>query len=345
MPRYHGARPVYPEFDMQEILRMTGNLSSRNLISMGGFGMVYRGKLSCGTCCAVKQSLDRSANALSCFRTELHFLSRVHHPRIVTLLGFARARNGRKRWLVFELLECSLDHMIDHDADFLWLSRLNISVDIAEGLTYLWSFTPHPIVHRDVKTANILINERRAKVGDFGFAIEDAPGNVNVIMGTPGYMDPTACRASVESDMYSLGVVLCELLTSWAPFNGDDQPIRESEKMVIAITFTIHDDDLTSASGGQSPVLASRLCQPIASLGNPRAWQGCGCDLVLTLVDMALSLVRHQIHETAQCIGVLSDLQERAILNTSLTRTYLAMNRISGDTIAEFDRSARLVSL
>ncbi|CAA6672936.1 unnamed protein product [Spirodela intermedia] len=196
------------QFSFLDIVKITGNFE--RMIGRGGFGIVYHGLLNDGREVAVKM-ISKSSQGEKEFHAEVQILLRVHHKNLVYLLGYCDDRNNLA--LVYEYMQKgSL-------ADFL------------SGLDYLHSFCKPSIVHRDVKTGNILLNAKlEAKLGDFGlsklFSHEDATHISTAVAGTPGYLDPEyyqTYRLTEKSDIYSFGIVLLEIISGKSPISRDPQ--------------------------------------------------------------------------------------------------------------------------
>ncbi|XP_034696437.1 senescence-induced receptor-like serine/threonine-protein kinase [Vitis riparia] len=224
-----------------EIVSITGNF--QQVIGKGGFGKVYSGHLSDGTQVAVKMLSSPSTHGSKQCRTEAELLTRVHHRNLVSLLGYCD--ESPNMGLMYEymangnLQEC----LSGINASVLtWEQRLRIAIDAAQALEYLHNGCKPPIIHRDVKTANILLDEKlQAKVADFGLSRCLPPENGNclsgsnfstAISGTPGYLDPeyyTSLMLDEKSDVYSFGIVLLELITGQLPI------IKQGEESMLHI--------------------------------------------------------------------------------------------------------------
>ncbi|CAN6332188.1 unnamed protein product [Urochloa humidicola] len=193
-------------------------------IGDGGFGTVYKGRLRDGRVVAVKRLYNNSCRRVEQFLNEAAILSRLRHPNLVLFYGCTSSRS-RELLLVYELVPNGTvaDHLHGHRAAeraLPWPLRLNIAVEAASALAYLHAVEP-PIVHRDVKTNNILLDGSfHVKVADFGLSRlfpVDATHVSTAPQGTPGYVDPEyhqCYQLTDRSDVYSFGVVLVELTSS-----------------------------------------------------------------------------------------------------------------------------------
>ncbi|KAK9266037.1 hypothetical protein L1049_017792 [Liquidambar formosana] len=207
-------------FTYSEVVSITNNFQT--VIGKGGFGTVYHGYLADGTQVAVKMLSTSSNQGSKQFRTEAQFLMRVHHRNLASFVGYCN--EGTNIGLIYEYMaNGSLQqHLSDKTKNALsWKERLQIAVDVAHGLEYLHYGCKPPIIHRDVKSANILLNEDlQAKIADFGFSrdfpLENESHLSTAVVGTFGYLDPeyfSSNRLTEKSDVYSFGIVLLELIT------------------------------------------------------------------------------------------------------------------------------------
>ncbi|XAR58909.1 Non-specific serine/threonine protein kinase [Bertholletia excelsa] len=230
------------EFCLAELASATGNFSLVNKIGEGSFGTVYKAQLPNGREVAIKRGETRTRNrpALNnfeeketAFDSELALLSRLHHKHLVGLLGFCQ-ENG-ERLLVYEYMRNgSLHHHLhvknqSNSPLNSWKMRIKVALDTARGLEYLHNYAVPPIIHRDIKSSNILLDENwTAKLSDFGLSQMDleAHQKQNIenmydnggkkLVGTVGYIDPeyyVLNVLTVKSDIYGLGVVVLEILT------------------------------------------------------------------------------------------------------------------------------------
>ncbi|CAL1372702.1 unnamed protein product [Linum trigynum] len=217
---------IYPElpfFSLSTILAATNNFSPDNKLGQGGFGSVYKGKLNSGEDVAVKRS-PKNAKGLEQFKSEFFLIAKLQHRNLVKLHGCCIEE--QEQMLVYEYLPYkSLDSILFVDqttSPFLdWSKRFNIILGIARGILYLHQDSRCRIIHRDLKTSNVLLDaELNPKISDFGMArvLEGdlIEGKTRRIGGTYGYMSPEYLhlgKFSVKSDVFSFGVMLLEIVT------------------------------------------------------------------------------------------------------------------------------------
>ncbi|KMZ70049.1 S-locus receptor kinase (SRK) [Zostera marina] len=209
-------------FDFSVISSATNNFSSENKIGQGGFGSVYKGTMADGMNIAIKRLSKGSGEGLDVFRNEVVLIAKLQHKNLVRLLGWCMEED--ERILVFEFMENkSLDTIIFGDNRYLldWPNRAEIIKGIARGLLYLHQDSRLKIIHRDLKAANILLDDAmNPKITDFGIArLFDAnqlEENTERIIGTYGYMSPEYASGgnfSIKSDVFSFGVLLLEIIS------------------------------------------------------------------------------------------------------------------------------------
>ncbi|GAB4832453.1 hypothetical protein Ancab_006472 [Ancistrocladus abbreviatus] len=236
-PQLKGAR----WFTFDELRNCTDNFSETNLIGSGGYGKVYKGRLSDGLLVAIKRAQQGSRQGGLEFKTEVELLSRVHHKNLVSLVGFCFELG--EQMLVYEFMaNGSLkDSLSGKSGVFLdWKRRLRIALGSARGLAYLHELANPPIIHRDVKSSNILLDDKlNAKFADFGLGklvSDGSEGPVSTqVKGTMGYLDPEyylTQQLTKKSDVYSFGVVMFELLTAKQPIEKGKYIVREVEKII-----------------------------------------------------------------------------------------------------------------
>lgn len=251
------------EFMFSDMVAATNSFSLENKIGAGSFGVVYKGKLTDGREVAVKRGetgpkAKRFQEKESAFESELAFMSRLHHKHLVKLVGFCEEND--ERLLVYEFMKngALYDHL--HDRNNVekscsvlnsWKLRIKIALDAARGIEYLHSYAVPPIIHRDIKSSNILIDaDWTGRVADFGLSLMGPEGSCDYsrpvkAAGTVGYIDPEYYGLNIltaKSDVYGLGVVLLELLTGKRAIfknsdkdNGGVTPMSVVEYAVPAI--------------------------------------------------------------------------------------------------------------
>ncbi|XP_019095494.1 PREDICTED: probable LRR receptor-like serine/threonine-protein kinase At5g59680 isoform X1 [Camelina sativa] len=210
-------------FTYSEVIQMTNNF--QRVLGKGGFGMVYHGTVNGSEQVAVKVLSQSSTQGYKEFKAEVDLLLRVHHTNLVSLVGYCD--EGDHLALIYEYVPNGdlRQHLSGKGGKTIvinWGTRLRIAAEAALGLEYLHIGCTPPIVHRDVKTTNILLDEQyKAKLADFGLSRSFPVGGDShvstVIAGTPGYLDPEyyhTSRLGEKSDVYSFGIVLLEMISN-----------------------------------------------------------------------------------------------------------------------------------
>ncbi|KAH9665610.1 protein kinase domain-containing protein [Citrus sinensis] len=288
--------PKSRQFAYSEIQKITNNFE--RVLGKGGFGEVYHGSLDDNQQVAVKMLSSSSAQGYKEFHAEVKLLMRVHHRNLTALIGYCI--EGNNMGLIYEYMASgTLDQYLKGKKEHMlnWVERLQIAVDSAQGLEYLHYGCKPPIVHRDVKSSNILLNEKlQAKIADFGlsriFSIESGDQISTAVAGTPGYLDPeyyVLNWLNEKSDVYSFGVVLLEIITGRRPV------ISRAE------------DDTTHISQWVNSMLAEGDIRNIVdpslqgNFDNNSAWKA---------VELALACASHTSSERPTMTDVLMELKE-----------------------------------
>eukprot|EP00256_Glycine_max_P048299 XP_006602383.1 proline-rich receptor-like protein kinase PERK12 isoform X2 [Glycine max] len=245
-------------FTYEMVMEMTNAFSTQNVIGEGGFGCVYKGWLPDGKTVAVKQLKAGSGQGEREFKAEVEIISRVHHRHLVALVGYCICE--QQRILIYEYVPNGTLHHHLHESGMPvldWAKRLKIAIGAAKGLAYLHEDCSQKIIHRDIKSANILLdNAYEAQVADFGLARLADAANTHVstrVMGTFGYMAPeyaTSGKLTDRSDVFSFGVVLLELVTGRKPVDqtqplGDESLVEWARPLLLRAIETRDFSDLT----------------------------------------------------------------------------------------------------
>ncbi|KAG9136527.1 hypothetical protein Leryth_014373 [Lithospermum erythrorhizon] len=252
------------------LLEATNGFSADTLIGSGGFGEVYKAQLKDGSIVAIKKLIQVTCQGDREFMAEMETIGKIKHRNLVPLLGYCKI--GEERLLVYEYmkwgsLESVLHDRVKGEGSYLdWPTRRKIAIGSARGLAFLHhSCIPH-IIHRDMKSSNVLLDENfEARVSDFGMArlvnALDTHLSVSTLAGTPGYVPPEyyqSFRCTAKGDVYSYGVILLELLSGRRPIDtaefGDENNIVGWAKILHKAnrSHEILDPELMSDISGEA---------------------------------------------------------------------------------------------
>ncbi|XP_048608152.1 probable LRR receptor-like serine/threonine-protein kinase At5g59680 [Brassica napus] len=282
-------------FTYSEVIKMTNNF--QNSLGKGGFGMVYHGFVNGSKQVAVKVLSQSSTQGYKEFKAEVDLLLRVHHTNLVTLVGYCY--EGDHLALIYEFLPNGdlKQHLTGKGGRPIinWSTRLGIALEAALGLEYLHIGCTPPMVHRDVKTANILLDDNfKAKLADFGLSRSFQGGiesrDFTAIAGTPGYLDPEynhLGRLGEKSDVYSFGIVLLEMITN--------QPV---------ISQTSENSHITKW------VSSKLICGDIIEIMDPNLRKDYDSNSAWRAVELAMSCANPSYSKRPSMSQVINELKE-----------------------------------
>ncbi|RXH83184.1 hypothetical protein DVH24_003682 [Malus domestica] len=247
------------DFTVSDLLKSTNNFNQANIIGCGGYGLVYKANLPNGAKAAIKRLSGDCGQMEREFQAEVEALSRAQHKNLVSLQGYCR--HGNDRLLIYSYMENgSLDYWLHESVDGVsllkWDVRLKIAQGAARGLAYLHKGCQPNIVHRDIKTSNILLDEKfEAHLADFGLSRLLRPYDTHVttdLVGTLGYIPPEYSQtltATCRGDVYSFGVVLLELLTGRRPVEVcRGKNCRDLVSWMFQMRFEKRDEEIIDSS-------------------------------------------------------------------------------------------------
>ncbi|CAL9216295.1 unnamed protein product [Arabidopsis halleri] len=243
-------------FSYEELVIATNGFSDENLLGEGGFGRVYKGVLPDERVVAVKQLKIGGGQGDREFKAEVETISRVHHRNLLSMVGYCISEN--RRLLIYDYVPNNNLYFHLHAAGtpgLDWATRVKIAAGAARGLAYLHEDCHPRIIHRDIKSSNILLEDNfHALVSDFGLAKLALDCNTHIttrVMGTFGYMAPeyaSSGKLTEKSDVFSFGVVLLELITGRKPVDTS-QPLGDESLVEWArplLSHAIETEDFTA---------------------------------------------------------------------------------------------------
>uniref|UniRef100_A0A7G3AXW8 non-specific serine/threonine protein kinase n=2 Tax=Lutzomyia longipalpis TaxID=7200 RepID=A0A7G3AXW8_LUTLO len=272
-----------PQIEYQELVEATNNWSDKSILGKGGFGTVYKGMWKC-TAVAIKKieyrgTGDAEANKIQMQQSlnELRHLNSCRHDNILPLYGYSI--NGAEPCLVYQLMTGgSLEQRLfsgPQAAPLVWTQRFNIAKGTARGLQYLHTFKEKPLIHGDIKPANILLDPCcQPRIGDFGLARE-GPNAVNTAMevsrvyGTKPYLPAEFLgyrSLSTKVDTFSFGVVLFELVTGLRAYDHKRTHKFLTRHIMAACAENVSIDQLIDKSCPADAVI-EKACSMMISLG------------------------------------------------------------------------------
>ncbi|XP_038892953.1 proline-rich receptor-like protein kinase PERK13 [Benincasa hispida] len=287
-------------FSYEELMEITSGFSRQNILGEGGFGCVYQGWLPEGKSVAVKQLKAGSGQGEREFKAEVEIISRVHHRHLVSLVGYCVSEHHRL--LIYEFVpNKTLEHHL-HSSNGVpvldWSKRLKIALGAAKGLAYLHEDCHPRIIHRDIKSANILLDDAfEAQVADFGLAklTNDTHTHVSTrVMGTFGYMAPeyaSSGKLTDRSDVFSFGVVLLELITGRKPVDPT-QPLGDESLVEWARPHLLHALETGEFDGLVDPRLGKQYVE----------------SEMFRMIEAAAACVRHSAPKRPRMVQVVRAL-------------------------------------
>ncbi|KAL6526113.1 hypothetical protein OROHE_015637 [Orobanche hederae] len=320
-------------FTYEDLAAATGGFAQSNLLGQGGFGYVHKGVLPNGKEIAVKSLKANSGQGEREFQAEVDIISRVHHRHLVSLVGYCIA--GSQRMLVYEFVpNGTLEYHLHGSGcpTMDWPTRLKIALGSAKGFAYLHEDCHPRIIHRDIKAANILLDQNfEAKVADFGLAKLSSDNFTHVstrIMGTFGYLAPeyaSSGKLTEKSDVYSFGIMLLELITGRRPIDisSDDDGLVDWARPTL----------VRATEGGS-----------FEELVDPRLGNNYDHQEMLRMVLSAAACIRHSARrrpKMSQIVRALEGDVSLDDLNGGVKTAHIALFGSSGGSETDLRRLGR----
>ncbi|WVZ09642.1 hypothetical protein V8G54_014172 [Vigna mungo] len=294
-------------FSYEELMKATNGFSSQNLLGEGGFGCVYKGHLPDGREIAVKQLKIGGGQGEREFKAEVEIISRIHHRHLVSLVGYCI--EDSRRLLVYDYVPNNTLYFHLHGENqpvLEWANRVKIAAGAARGLAYLHEDCNPRIIHRDIKSSNILLDfNYEAKVSDFGLAKLALDANTHIttrVMGTFGYVAPeyaSSGKLTEKSDVYSFGVVLLELITGRKPVDvsqplGDESLVEWKDEELMPLEIAVLPVKKNISVDMARPLLSHAIdTEEFSSLADPRLEKNYIESDLYCMIEVAAACVRH----------------------------------------------------
>uniref|UniRef100_A0A1J3CHJ1 Proline-rich receptor-like protein kinase PERK13 n=1 Tax=Noccaea caerulescens TaxID=107243 RepID=A0A1J3CHJ1_NOCCA len=338
-------------FTYKELVSVTSAFSNDNFIGRGGSSRVFRGCLSNGREVAVK-ILKQTEDVLNDFVAEIEIITTLHHKNIISLLGFCFEDNNLLlvyNYLSRGSLEENLHGNKKDPVAFRWSKRYKVAVGVAEALDYLHNSASQPVIHRDVKSSNILLSDEfEPQLSDFGLARWASISTTHIICsdvaGTFGYLAPEYFmygKVNDKIDVYAFGVVLLELLSGRKPISsgcpkGQEslvlwaKPILDDGKYSQLLDSSLRDNSDNDDDQMQRMALAATLCIRRSPQARPKM------SIVLKLLKGDEDTVKWAMQQVSSCSSDESEMLKDEQCQRSSLQSHLnvALLDVEDDSIS-----------